>query len=378
MMRAALMTPAGTAGIAVIQIKGAGCIAAVAKIFRGRSGRQVKLGEEPGRLWLGEIYDEQEPVDQVVVAADSRREEVDIDCHGGPRIVQRILLLLQKEGAEVVSWEKMIGGRSIREEVELYLPRCRTRLGVLAIAAQEQRALGAWAAELAGRLERRECEPAEARWRMEEVLGSFKLAERLLHPAAVVAAGAVNVGKSTLCNALAGRRQSIGSNLAGTTRDWTAELVDMEGVPVNLIDTAGRRQEAEDELEREAIGRAERQAAGADLVLVVVEAGAKAAEQAEGQLASLPAGKPYILVVNKMDRLGEYGQVDGWVGVSALKEENLERLRQAIAAKLGFGGFEPERPLVFTRRQYELLRAALGSAAAEMAEQLRRVVDEGE
>ena len=127
-----------------------------------------------------------------------------------------------------------------------------------------------------------------------------------------------------------------------------------------------------------AIGRAERQAAGADLVLVVVEAGAKAAEQAEEQLASLPAGKPYILVVNKMDRLGEYGAAAGWVGVSALKEENLERLRQAIAVKLGFEGFEPERPLVFTRRQYEWLRAGLGCAAAEMAERLRRVVDEGE
>lgn len=375
MMRAALMTPAGTAGIAVIRIKGAGSIAAAAKIFRGR---QVNLGEEPGRLWLGEIYDGQEPVDQVVMAADGRREEVDINCHGGPRIVQRILLLLQREGAKVVSWEKMIGGRSIREEVELYLPRCRTRLGVLVIAAQEERGLGAWAAELAGRLERRVCEPAAAQREVEEVLRSYELAERLLHPAAVVAAGAVNVGKSTLCNALAGRRQSIGSELAGTTRDWTAELVDMEGVPVNLIDTAGRRQ-AQDELEREAIVRAERQAAAADLVLVVVEAGPKAAEQAEAQLASLPAGKPYILVVNKMDRLGEYGPAAGWVGVSALKEQNLGRLRQAIAAKLGFEGFEPERPLVFTRRQHELLRAGLGCAAAgEAAVMLRRVVDEGE
>lgn len=378
MMRAALMTPGGTAGIAVIQVKGAGSVAAAAKIFRSRQGRQVKLGDEPGRLWLGEIYDGQEPVDQVVVAADGQREEVDINCHGGPRIVQRILLLLQREGAEVVGWEKMIEGRSIREEVELFLPRCRTRLGVLAIAAQEERGLGAWAAELAGRLERRECEAAEWRREVEEVLGSFKLAERLLHPAAVVAAGAVNVGKSTLCNALAGRRQSIGSELAGTTRDWTAELVDMEGVPVNLIDTAGWR-EAQDELEREAIVRAERQAAGADLVLVVVEAGVKAAEQAEGQLASLPAGKPYILVVNKMDRLGECGQAAGWVGVSALKEEKLGRLRQAIAAKLGFGGFEAERPMVFTRRQYEWLRAGLGCAeAGEAAAMLRRVVNEGE
>ena len=109
----------------------------------------------------------------------------------------------------------------------------------------------------------------------------------------------------------------------------------------------------------------QQQIALADLVVLAVEAGEGEAKQAEEQLASLPAGKPYILVANKVDQLTEYQASNGWVGVSAIQEVRLEEFRTAIAEKLGFGGFEPEQPLVFTRRQYELLQKALAYAKAK-------------
>jgi tRNA modification GTPase len=151
----------------------------------------------------------------------------------------------------------------------------------------------------------------------------------------------------------------------------------VNGVPLNLIDTAGRRESA-DTLERESVLRAEQQIALADLVLVVVEAGEGETRQANEQIASLPAGKPYILVANKVDRLTNYQTPEGWLSVSAVRELGLEELREAIAEKLGFGEFEPEQPMVFTRRQHELLQSGLAcTSGEELLETLHNVLQQG-
>ena len=138
--------------------------------------------------------------------------------------------------------------------------------------------------------------------------------------------GAPNAGKSSLLNALLGYDRAIVSAEAGTTRDTVEEVLDFEGYPVRLIDTAGLREEGS-EIEKEGMARARQRMEDADLILELVDASQKAGERLSEEA---------MLVLNKTD----LGEDDSWRGaggvrISALKDEGLAELRQAVAAALG-------------------------------------------
>lgn len=174
----------------------------------------------------------------------------------------------------------------------------------------------------------------------------------------VVVAGAPNVGKSTLMNALVQRDVAIVSPLAGTTRDTIEAHLDLDGLPIVLVDTAGIRA-SDDPLEREGIERARRRADSADLVLWLEVAGFA------DEPPRLPLRTPLIRVRTKVDR---YPNDDpGALGISAMKGQGmqalLDRVRDAAAQSLVSG----ESSMV-TRERH---KAALGETVAA----LRRVLD---
>ena len=214
------------------------------------------------------------------------------------------------------------------------------------------------------------------------MLGTYQQAKRLLEPAAVVLAGQVNVGKSTLANALTGCRQSLEAELPGTTRDYTVRLADCEGVPIHLIDTAGHRQ-TEDAIERVAIDRAAEQIVRADVVVLVVAPGDGLHGNLPVQLEDLRSKGVIdpLIVLNKSDLLsGEEPDIAGVevLPVSAKTGDNLGRLRRAIVERLGLRSFDPQQPLVFTERQYCALRDICeqcrgGASAGVVADQLRQL-----
>lgn len=147
-----------------------------------------------------------------------------------------------------------------------------------------------------------------------------------------VLAGAPNVGKSSLLNRLAGEERAIVTPVPGTTRDSLREPIELEGVPLVLVDTAGMRATS-DEVERRGMERTQLELARADLVLAVAEAGGL-----EPPLADVPAAAAAarIVVYNKVDLAPGFAAPPGAVAVSAKTGEGLDRLRRAILEAAGW------------------------------------------
>lgn len=157
----------------------------------------------------------------------------------------------------------------------------------------------------------------------------------------VVIAGKPNAGKSSLLNRLVGDDVAIVTSLPGTTRDVLRERVQLDGLPLTLIDTAGLR-EAGDEAEAEGVRRARREIARADRLLYVVDA-ATDAPRLPPDLADVPETCAITLVLNKIDLPGSASAVDGEAGppairVSARTGEGIQQLRDHLKTAAGYAG----------------------------------------
>lgn len=152
----------------------------------------------------------------------------------------------------------------------------------------------------------------------------------------VVLIGRPNVGKSSLLNRLAGEEVALVTPIAGTTRDTVRELIQLDGIPVHIIDTAGLR-ETTDEVERLGIARTWAAVEKANIALLVTEAGTAPAAEDEAILARLPAGLPVLRVVNKIDLLGEAPCLaEETVYLSAKTGAGIELLRRRLLALAGW------------------------------------------
>lgn len=156
----------------------------------------------------------------------------------------------------------------------------------------------------------------------------------------VVIAGRPNMGKSSLLNALAGEDLAIVTPIPGTTRDAIRQSISLEGVPLNIIDTAGLR-ETSDEVEQIGIGRTWAVVADADMVLLIVEASSGIQIEDEKILSRLPAGIARIVVHNKLDLTGRVpsrsaeNDIEA-VYLSAKTGAGLQLLRAALLDKAGW------------------------------------------
>jgi len=158
----------------------------------------------------------------------------------------------------------------------------------------------------------------------------------------IVIAGRPNAGKSSLLNRLAGYDAAIVTPVPGTTRDVLRERIEIDGLPLHVLDTAGLR-ESPDEVEIEGIRRAHREIERADRVLYVVDASdAEALAAIEADLAALPTHAPRTVVFNKIDRVGgeprveSAGTLPDRVYLSAATGAGLDLLRQHLKDCVGF------------------------------------------
>jgi tRNA modification GTPase len=172
----------------------------------------------------------------------------------------------------------------------------------------------------------------------------------------VVIAGRPNAGKSSLLNSLAGDEVAIVTDVPGTTRDLLRQQVHLDGLPLNLVDTAGLRP-AMDVVEAEGVRRARNEIARADRVLYVVDTGAgeSASEQWAAELEQLPAGVPVTLVFNKIDLTGAPARLDDTaqpprVFISARTGAGLELLRLHLKTSAGY--LESESGAFAARRRH--------------------------
>ncbi|WP_395730535.1 tRNA uridine-5-carboxymethylaminomethyl(34) synthesis GTPase MnmE [Prosthecobacter sp.] len=186
--------------------------------------------------------------------------------------------------------------------------------------------------------------------RAQKLIATSEQGRILRHGARTVISGAPNVGKSSLLNVLLGFERAIVSPTAGTTRDTIEEIIQVHGIPLRLVDTAGLR-EAGDDIERVGIQRTERELERADLVIEVVD-GSRAA--GESRLALSPEiARRRILILNKSD-LGihaDWSGESGAIPLSCLSGDGIEPLRDAIRDVIATAGpLAADHPIAINAR----------------------------
>jgi tRNA modification GTPase len=225
---------------------------------------------------------------------------------------------------------------------------------------------------------------ADVSRRLELIQLTAKQGQVLRDGLTVVIAGRPNAGKSSLLNRLAGRETAIVTEIAGTTRDLLREYIQIDGMPLHFIDTAGLR-EGEDAVEREGIRRTREAIASADLVLLMTDD--QSAETSADLLAGLPENLPVVLVRNKIDLSGNAAGLSETaegvtIRLSVKTGEGLDALRQHLKQRAGYDSGAGEVFIARRRHLDALARAHVavenglcqlqGSAAPELlAEDLR-------
>jgi tRNA modification GTPase len=354
-MLAALISPPGKGALAVLHLSGAGAVAAAA----GLLGRAPTA--EPAR---GTLTHGGERLDEVMVRSVtgfSGEETVEITCHGGPAVLERILKALEAAGAERVDAAALLErgvetGSLDRMRAEAWglLPRAATELAARVLRDQAEGALSAAVGKL------------ETFRDAERLLSTAPLGLALASPRRVVLAGSPNVGKSTLFNALVREDRALVSPTPGTTRDPVRETIAIEQVPILLVDTAGV-EAPRDLLEQRSIERTQASLRDADVILFLFDAEA-GAQGPELRLLETLSSRRVILLVNKVDAGNKKPLLEA-LPISAKTGQGLDALRRKILHALAVTPKHVDgAAVVFTARQERLLaRVASGRLDPEEA-----------
>ena len=353
----AIATPIGEGGIGVIRVSGSNAFAVATEMFRPVCGVPVH-GLPTHTAHYGFVHDpiSEEQIDDGVITvfraprSYTGEDSVEISCHGGMLPMRRVLEATLRAGARLAepgefTKRAFLSGRLDLAQAEAVLDIIRARTdeamriasvqfsGVLSTRIRMLRE------ELTGIMAHIEAaidfpediveaDPKEiadairdALRHVSELLDTADRGRVLREGIQAVISGRPNVGKSSLMNALVREARAIVTPIPGTTRDTIEECINIRGVPVRTIDTAGVR-DTEDEVEKIGVDRARRSIENADLVLAVLDAWEDFPPHDQDFLNSL-AGKKLIVVVNKEDLLREDDAVALVERVSAWVSENL-------------------------------------------------------
>ena len=396
---AAIATPPGMGAVGLIRVSGSHAFPMVSECLS--RGKDCAAFQERYAT-LTHVVDKQgEPVDEVLVTcfhgprSYTGEDTVEIACHGGVLVMRRVLETLTDAGVQLAaagefSQRAFLNGKMdlTQAEAVMDLISAQTDLAMRAAHEQLQGTLGSDSEliredilGIAAHVEAFIDFPEEdidtdtgdvLVKRLQETCGKI---DRLLQTAEqgrilregvrTVIFGAPNAGKSSLLNRLLGYERAIVSDVEGTTRDTVEEVVNLQGIPVRLIDTAGMR-ESEDVVEQQGVQRTRAQIETADLILEVVD-GTWPREQrlTEGDIGK----RHHLLVINKSDlsQHADWEDVDG-VRISCTTAEGLENLTEKIADELAMGAGEwgGHAVAINARHQVCLKRA---KASLQQAEQ---------
>jgi len=359
---AALQTPPGKGGIAVIALAGPDVGRILAAVFRPLKSH-AQTG--PDVIRLGHLVADGRCIDEAVV--HQREGFAEINIHGGPAAARAAMELLAKHGARIVASapaetfqtaHPRHNNPAVGREMLEHLPLAASSLVAAALTQQ-------WSAgisELAAGAVRSPGPASRLAEALRDASGDLETMTRLLTPPEVVIAGPPNVGKSALANALVGRQVSIVDESAGTTRDWVRELTLFWGVPVWLTDTAGLW-EPPLPVDAEAVRRARHRAENADLVLLL---GASRRIEVPPWLHA----RNVLKVSSKCDILAPAGNAEA--AVASLTGQGLDELREKILVSLHLDAIDPARAMAFTQRQADLLARAADAIEAGDADLARQ------
>lgn len=395
---AAISTPIGEGGISIVRMSGEDAVKIANEVFKGANLAKVPTHT----IHYGHIIDPDtgETIDEAMVTVlrapktFTREDIVEINCHGGIVVTNRILQLLLSHGARMAdpgefTKRAFVNGRIDLTQAESVMDIVRAKTDKARKVAEKQLEGGllhkirAMRQEILDTLANVEvnidypeydADTVTAKQMADTANSVIKKIDRLLSTAqegkilrnglATAIVGQPNVGKSSLLNYLTQSDKAIVTDVAGTTRDTLEEYVSVKGVPLELIDTAGIHH-TDDKVEKIGVERSKKALELADLVLLLIDASQELTDE-DKALIDETKDKKRIIILNKSD-LGQKLTVDQMkqmtgsevISTSILKEKNLDQLEEVIS-KLFFSGIENsnDQVMVTNQRQTSLLQKA--------------------
>jgi tRNA modification GTPase len=394
---AAISTPIGEGGIGIVRISGQNALMIADRIFISSSGTPSDF--KTHTIHYGKIVESSKVVDEVILTVMrapktyTREDIVEINCHGGIVALRDVLELVLKNGARLAhpgefTKRAFLNGRIDLAQAEAVIDviRAKTdsalRLGlnqlkgklsgeinkyresILDILVQLEASIdfpdegisGADLKDLAGEIK-------EISNGLKGLVDNSRSARILREGVHLVICGKPNVGKSSLLNALLKEERAIVTPLAGTTRDTIEEVIDIKGIPVRIVDTAGIL-EPRDLVEKKALIRSRKEIGAADLVIILFD-GSKRLSEEDALLIKKLKKKTVIAVINKIDlkqkieRKKVFSEFKNVIDISAKRSKNIALLEKGIA-DLIYGGLvlNAESAMVGNLRHIQLIRKA--------------------
>ena len=401
---AAIATAVSEAGISIVRISGKQAIETAARIFR--SGKKdFVLEEQPSHtIHYGFIYDGEERVDEVLLLlmkgphSYTGEDTVEIDCHGGVYVTRQILETVIRHGARLAepgeftkraflngkmdltqaeavgeiissrnayalhtSVEQLKG--SVKEAIGNFRKEILYHLAFIesALDDPEHISLDGYAETLGGVVNK-------LRGQMQRLIATFDNGRMCREGIRTVIIGKPNAGKSSLMNVLVGEERAIVTDVAGTTRDTLEEQIQINGISLNIIDTAGIRK-TEDTVEKIGIQRAVVSMEKADLILYVAD-GSVPLNESDEEIIDLIRDRKAIVLLNKTDletvvteedlraRVGAHPVLS----ISAREEKGIDQLEEVLKDLFFQGEISFNDQVCITNlRQKQLLEESLAA-----------------
>ncbi|EIJ80150.1 tRNA modification GTPase TrmE [Bacillus methanolicus PB1] len=403
---AAISTPMGEGAIAIVRLSGDQSIEIADKLFRGVGGKRIKEAASH-TIHYGHIIDPKlnEVAEEVMVSVMkgpktfTKEDVVEINCHGGLVSVNRVLQLVLSNGARLAEPGEFTKRAFLNGRIDLSQAEAVMDL----IRAKTDRAMNVALGQMEGRLSKLikklrqeileilahvevnidypEYDDVEemthkmllekAQYVREEIQKLLRTSEQgkiLREGLSTVIVGRPNVGKSSLLNSLVHENKAIVTDIPGTTRDVIEEYVNVRGVPLRLLDTAGIR-ETEDIVERIGVERSRQVLKEADLILLVLNYSDDLTPEDENLFKAVE-GMDVIVIVNKtdlpqkidMEKVKELAKDHKIVTTSLLEDRGVDELEEAIASMFFEGSIEAgDLTYVSNSRHIALLHQALNS-----------------
>ena len=396
---AAIATLRLEAAISIIRLSGKDCIAFVQDIFTGKI-----LNKESHTITYGYIIDNNKKIDEVLVniyrgkKTFTGEEMVEINCHGGVFITQKILQLCLNKGARMAERGEFSKRAFLNGRIDLSQAEAITDL----ISAKNDYSVSLALRGIQGNIsdfikdlkedliqiitqievnidypEYDDVEELTAMSllpksetllkKMNKIINESKNVHLMKDGISTVIVGKPNVGKSSLLNALLQENKAIVTDIAGTTRDIVEGSIRIDNIILNMIDTAGIRS-TDDIIEKMGVEKSKELIYKADLVLLVID-GSKELEKEDQELLDITKDTNRIVIVNKKDE-GKVIDIEG-INISA-KENDIELLIEKIKEMFELGYIvSSDEELVTNARQLQLLEKAnqsLDIAINEMRE----------